>query len=262
MDPVNMFGGGGFGDGIDPEVLFQMMNGGGGFGGGGGKEQGRGEKRPRISTPEPEQPTFEEAEISQRPAPECDCGPHVANKWAERDCIGKEWWKQLCIFERYDLSRALIPVDTYDATPSHFEIRYRIVEKYEPTHPTDRVDLWIKECLNVIRPGARIYENSLEVSEIKENDQALFEFVHNLVVQRGECKVRPSVGCKVVALQQWHRWGVKTDDLDGISEKDVFITVYLRGFQDSMSQGTYEYRDQKAKASGLVPERNSTFTLP
>lgn len=42
MDPADMFGGGGFGGGmgggmggIDPEVLFQMMN--GGFGGGGGR---------------------------------------------------------------------------------------------------------------------------------------------------------------------------------------------------------------------------------
>lgn len=48
MDPADMFGGGGFGGmgggmgGIDPEVLFQMMNGGGGGFGGGGFGGGRG----------------------------------------------------------------------------------------------------------------------------------------------------------------------------------------------------------------------------
>ncbi|KAK3989532.1 DnaJ subfamily C member 7 [Cladorrhinum sp. PSN332] len=36
QDPSDMFGGGGMGGGIDPEILFSMMGGGGGFGGGGG----------------------------------------------------------------------------------------------------------------------------------------------------------------------------------------------------------------------------------
>ncbi|KAI1502683.1 hypothetical protein F5X99DRAFT_149229 [Biscogniauxia marginata] len=33
IDPADMFGGGGMAGGIDPEILFSMMNGGGGFGG-------------------------------------------------------------------------------------------------------------------------------------------------------------------------------------------------------------------------------------
>lgn len=41
IDPSDMFGGGGMGPGgmgggIDPEIIFSMMNGGGGFGGAGG----------------------------------------------------------------------------------------------------------------------------------------------------------------------------------------------------------------------------------
>lgn len=43
MDPSEMFnGGGGMAGGIDPEILFSMMNGGGGFGGGGGSFNGGG----------------------------------------------------------------------------------------------------------------------------------------------------------------------------------------------------------------------------
>jgi DnaJ family protein C protein 7 len=34
-DPSDMFGGGGMGGGIDPEILFSMMGGGNPFGGGG-----------------------------------------------------------------------------------------------------------------------------------------------------------------------------------------------------------------------------------
>lgn len=34
-DPSDMFGGGGMGGGIDPEILFSMMGQGGAFGGGG-----------------------------------------------------------------------------------------------------------------------------------------------------------------------------------------------------------------------------------
>lgn len=36
VDMSDMFGGGGMGGGIDPEILFSMMGQGGGFGGGGG----------------------------------------------------------------------------------------------------------------------------------------------------------------------------------------------------------------------------------
>ncbi|KAK4165446.1 hypothetical protein QBC43DRAFT_34118 [Cladorrhinum sp. PSN259] len=42
QDPSDMFGGGGMGGGIDPEILFSMMGGGGGFGGGGGGFSGGG----------------------------------------------------------------------------------------------------------------------------------------------------------------------------------------------------------------------------